>query len=317
MEYYTFLLTMYGSLVGSLLITTPLTGTLVRLRANFNPKSIRLDDEGNVDTQRPATSFFGMFARVKRLEGWSGLYKGSLPLLIEINLLFTFVLYVLKPERVMYGSGFPSIGPLGTLIYLIVALLLNLVSTVFTYRAITAPHPLSYFRPLQSMRTLLSPTERRRPWIIFTTPGLFAALSLRIVYKIIFLALVDTLVIGRSNESQSVKIVFLGPTAVKCLIALLLLGTVLVCPLEVAATKLAIQRNHAGLEYSSLVIEEENRVSGDYGDYSPLEEEVVRLRHGGDPYVGLWDCLNKVIVEEGWTALFRAWWFTALSLYLG
>ncbi len=68
MEYYTFLLTMYGSLVGSLLITMPLTGTLVRLRANFNPKSIRLDDEGNVDTQRPATSFFGMFARVKRLE---------------------------------------------------------------------------------------------------------------------------------------------------------------------------------------------------------------------------------------------------------
>ncbi len=127
------------------------------------------------------------------------------------------------------------------------------------------------------MRALLSPTERRRPWIIFTTRGLFAALSLRMVYKIIFLALIDTLVIGRSNESQGVKIVFLGPTAVKWLIALLLLGTVLVCPLEVAATKLAIQRNHAGLEYSSLVIEEENRVSGDYGDYPPLEEEVVRF----------------------------------------
>lgn len=57
-------------------------------------------------------------------------------MLIEINLLFTFVLYVLKPERVMYGSGFPSIGPLGTLIYLIVALLFDLLSTVFTYRSV-------------------------------------------------------------------------------------------------------------------------------------------------------------------------------------
>lgn len=134
------------------------------------------------------------------------------------------------------------------------------------------------------MRTLLSPTERRRPWIIFTTPGLFAALSLRMVYKIIFLALIDTLVIGRSNEPQGIRIVFLGPTAVKWLIALLLLGTVLVCPLEVAASKLAVQRNHAGPEYSSLVIEE-NRISEDYGDYPLLEEEVVR-------FVQLLDTLN-------------------------
>lgn len=58
------------ALAVSLLITVPITGALVRLRANYNPKGLQLDDEGVVHpyTGPQLTSFFGMLARVKRLE---------------------------------------------------------------------------------------------------------------------------------------------------------------------------------------------------------------------------------------------------------
>jgi hypothetical protein len=54
----------------SLLITVPITGALVRLRANYNPKGLQLDEEGVVHpyTGPHLTSFFGMLFRVKRLE---------------------------------------------------------------------------------------------------------------------------------------------------------------------------------------------------------------------------------------------------------
>lgn len=58
------------SLTVGLMITVPLTGSLVRLRANYNPKGLQLDEEGVVHpyTGPQVTSFFGMLARVKRIE---------------------------------------------------------------------------------------------------------------------------------------------------------------------------------------------------------------------------------------------------------
>lgn len=85
------------ALAVSLLITVPIIGGLVRLRANYNPKGLQLDEEGVVHpyTGPQLTSFLGMLTRVKRLEvrplqsltsdvlihplslqGWPGLYKG-------------------------------------------------------------------------------------------------------------------------------------------------------------------------------------------------------------------------------------------------
>jgi hypothetical protein len=53
-----------------LLITVPLTGALVRLRANYNPKGLQLDPEDGVQphTGPVITSFFLMLSRVRRLE---------------------------------------------------------------------------------------------------------------------------------------------------------------------------------------------------------------------------------------------------------
>ena len=58
------------SLVLALLIAVPLAGTLVRFRANYNPKGLQLDGEGGVQphTGPIVKSYFAMLFRVKRLE---------------------------------------------------------------------------------------------------------------------------------------------------------------------------------------------------------------------------------------------------------
>ena len=55
------------------------------------------------------------------------------------------------------------------------------------FRSITTPYRLPYFAPMQSLRALLTPTERRRPWIIYLTPGLFAAQFMHLAYKIVLM----------------------------------------------------------------------------------------------------------------------------------
>ena len=66
-----------------LLITVPLTGALVRLRANYNPKGLQLDPEDGVQphTGPVITSFFLMLSRVRRLEVGNGAFHSSLSLL--------------------------------------------------------------------------------------------------------------------------------------------------------------------------------------------------------------------------------------------
>lgn len=58
------------ALIISLVIFVPLTGVLVRFRANYNPKGLQLDSEGGaVPYTGPVVhSYFGMMARVYRLE---------------------------------------------------------------------------------------------------------------------------------------------------------------------------------------------------------------------------------------------------------
>ena len=66
------LLTLLVALAISLAIFVPLTGVLVRFRANYNPKGLQLDAEGGAvpHTGPVIRSFFGMMVRVYRLEVW-------------------------------------------------------------------------------------------------------------------------------------------------------------------------------------------------------------------------------------------------------
>ncbi len=40
----------------------------------------------------------------------------------------------------------------------------------------------------------------------------------------------------------------------------------------------------------------------------------LRLRSEDDPYVGFTDCLQRVVNEEGYKVLFRAWWLVTIPL---
>ena len=61
------------------------------------------------------------------------------------------------------------------------------------------------------------------------------------------------------------------------MVGISLASTSILCPLEVIATKLAIQRNHAAPEYNSVAQEvEDDAVNGqEYAEYSGAEEDVI------------------------------------------
>ena len=60
----------FATLALSTAITVPLTGVLVRYRANYNPKGLQLNAEGDAQpyTGPIIRSYFAMFARVYRIE---------------------------------------------------------------------------------------------------------------------------------------------------------------------------------------------------------------------------------------------------------
>lgn len=142
--------------------------------------------------------------------------------------------------------------------------------------AITTPYKLPYFNALYSLRVLLTPTERRRPWLIYFTPGLFAAQFVHLAYKIIFIGSLRRLLVPNfyPGDENVDGISFLK---LSILLAVALLSTIILCPLEVIAAKLAIQRNHAAPEYNSVSQEvEDDAVEGEeYAEYSGAEEDVI------------------------------------------
>lgn len=40
---------------------------------------------------------------------------------------------------------------------------------------------------------------------------------------------------------------------------------------------------------------------------------MCRLRSEGDPYLGMIDCAKRIVEEEGYRTLYRAWWLTLLG----
>jgi hypothetical protein len=43
------------------------------------------------------------------------------------------------------------------------------------------------------------------------------------------------------------------------------------------------------------------------------QSSCLSLRSEGDPYLGLVDCAKRIVTEEGWMTLYRAWWVTFLG----
>ncbi|KAI0058094.1 mitochondrial carrier [Artomyces pyxidatus] len=301
----------------SLLVSVPLTGTLVRLRANYNPKGLQLDPEDGVQphTGPVVGGFFSMMGRVRRLEGWAGLYKGLMPTLFFNTLLAMFSAIFLDTSmsspRNHGAYNAPATGFVGTLAYSIFLMLVSLPAVIVTYRSITTPHRLPYFKPFYSLRILLTPTERRKPWVLYLTPGLLATELLHVSYYVLGLRTLRHLLLPSLSGSDVPDKEDISATKLIIYFIIALVSTVILCPLEVIATKLAVQRNHASSDFNSVAQEEEGDAE-DVVEYAGADEDVIGLRSELDPYLGFTDCFQRIVHEEGWRALYRGWWVTML-----
>jgi len=298
----------------SLVVFVPLTGVLVRFRANYNPKGLQLDSDGQAVpyTGPIVRSYFGMMVRVYRLEGVSGFYKGLMPTAISSFIIGISVLLFLKtrrPRHCQYRA--PETGILGTLIYSIGIVILSLPTAILTYRSVATPHKLPYFNLMTSLRHLLTPTERRRPWILYLTPGLMAAVLIHTGIIVLCLGPLRRVLLPELSE-PGLNLSKLSPIKLAIYLVIFCLSVVIIVPLEVIATRLAIQRNHASAEYNS-VSQEIDGDGEETVEYTGTDEDVIGLRSEGDPYLGLVDCGKRIINEEGWMTLYRAWWITFLG----
>jgi hypothetical protein len=140
-------------------------------------------------------------------------------------------------------------------------------------RSITTPYQLPYFGPFHSLRVLLTPTELRKPWVLYLTPGLLAAEFLHITYVVIGLRALRNILLpslAQTNDPQSQNLSF---RSLVVYLAIALFSTAILCPLEVISTRLAVQRNHESAEFNSVTQEEVGDVE-DLPEYSPAEDVI-------------------------------------------
>lgn len=181
----------------------------------------------------------------------------------------------------------------------------------------TTPYLLPWLEPRYALRRLFTPTELRKPWLLFLTPGLLGAKILHLGYVVlvlrslrsVLLPSVDALSAGDAAAEAGVPADF-TPLRIGTYLVLAGLSTAVLCPLEVLATRLSLQRNHA----SSAAFEAVPQADGAGVDVAYAgTEDVVGLRSEFDPYVGFTDAAKRMVDEEGWQALYRGWWITLLA----
>lgn len=126
---------------------------------------------------------------------------------------------------------------------------------------------------MQSLRTLLTPTERRRPWILYLTPGLLASEVLHIIVVVLFLGPLRRFLIPAFTK-PGLALSDISTFKLAVYLVIVALSTFILTPLEVISTRLSIQRNHASSEYNS-VSQEVDGDGEETAEYSGAEEDVI------------------------------------------
>ncbi|KAF9068276.1 mitochondrial carrier domain-containing protein [Rhodocollybia butyracea] len=286
-----------------LVIQTPLNGVLIRYRANFVPATgrIRLEEEFTDAYNAPVApkntiGYFGMMKRVFKLEGWAGLFKGFMPNLLSIICYAPLSVLFLVSFRPGIPPSFAAVGIPNVIAFLLAALIVGIPLTILTNRAIVTPYRLSYFGVRSSLRALFTPYERRRPWMLYLTPGLLMAVVSQMIIQFGFTLINQWLFTPVLEQHQVAYII--------AVISLVLVVTTISVPLQIISTRLSVQRNFGG-EPPSFEMDPEDIHLQEYSS-----EHVIQIRD--KPYTGMIDCGHKMVRKEGWRTLFRAWWLTLL-----
>ncbi|KAK7025544.1 hypothetical protein VNI00_015897 [Paramarasmius palmivorus] len=284
----------------------PLAGALTRYRAHYNPIRIQLNEQSRSSNESPVTGYFSTLKRI--YQGWLGLYKGTWPSFLS----FVFTLLVLQGFDGGVGGKVPwksdQRGVVQNLMIVIFTLAIKIPLDVLKNRAIVTPYKLSFFNPKAGFHLLLSPTERAKPWKLYSLPGLLPTyLAQFLVPMAMMMARMFLLAVKNKNDLNS-------PLFMAAAIGFLFFAlgcSVVQAPLEVVYVRLSIQRHRS--ENESFEAEEAQK----YGvELYSKENEVITLKDEEAPYDGLWDCTSTIFEEEGWRTLFRAWWITAIGVYV-
>uniref|UniRef100_A0A0W0G631 Putative mitochondrial carrier n=1 Tax=Moniliophthora roreri TaxID=221103 RepID=A0A0W0G631_MONRR len=230
------------------ILLVPFLGAVVRYRACYSPKAAAADGNRDEDRGVQLNGFFSTIWKTHRLEGWAGLYKGSVPILLQTILIRgSLMLAKIHPAIPLALIAAPQLGFFEGIAFIFFSAIIELPMVLFTMRAIVTPYKLS-FRPITAFKALLSPSERRHPWIIYLSPGLFTAIALKTAIPLMILHLVFDLASQFPSEFLP-----LFAAAIMLYITSFIGCTVMLTPLDVIITRLAIQRNRdLDLEYIPL-----------------------------------------------------------------
>ncbi|KAL0574783.1 hypothetical protein V5O48_007175 [Marasmius crinis-equi] len=307
----------------SRVLALPFSGSIIRYRASYNPRhDAALTAESGLILERVGPvldGFWHTLYRSYRLEGWAGLYKGSMPVILETLIIRGSLAFVkIHPAVPLVLIAAPQLAIPEAILFVFFYTLVELPMIVLTIRAITTPYKLCWSSPFQALDTLLSPAERLRPYILYKTPGLFVATALRTAFPLFFLHFVFDL--ATRSFTQEVGLAVFSAAIVLYVMAFLA-STVLLTPLDVIVVRLALQRNRANsLELEPLEGEDDEGFGSESGvgsgrkRYSDTEDVLsLRNEYNRNRYMGFMDCFRTILAEEGWSALFRAWWYPLVA----
>lgn len=281
------------SLAFSLAITIPFISTLVRFRANYTPKSrVALDEENAVPTGFFSYTYLAMARRVYRIEGLKGFFKGYGTLFLSFLCIYigvaSFTDY--QPSVLRGVSRIPGIGVVKTAVSILLSILLSVLYRIIIQRSIITPYELSILRPLQSWNALLLPT-------LFPSGLLTATAILTVASTVVFGPIKRLLLAWADQLANPINDL---PLALYYILAIVFTIVVL-APLDMIATRLAVQGTSAIGEAEESSLAEETVVN--------LRDEQVEIA-----YTGMIDCAARIWDEEGWPVLYRGWWFTLLTV---
>ena len=204
---------------------------------------------------------------------------------------------------------------------LMVYLLLPLI--VIVNRAIVTPYKLGY-SIRDSYHALFSKYERQKPYILYCAPGLAVSFLLSVACGI-GLDLGANLILPNNHSPHD------HPWRAAALVAAYALSTLWIVPLAVVVAKTSVQLNLGGvIGYDALVHEDSYGVEidttlvaetgtplvPDMPRASATDEDVVQLRPALPKYHSFVDAIRTIKAEEGVSALYRGWIWTALGLVM-
>ncbi|PKI83443.1 hypothetical protein MVES1_002575 [Malassezia vespertilionis] len=357
----------------SVLISQPIYSGFVHFRANYTPKAVALPEGDATDAHRvpwykrlcrtsvPRTGpavhgVLSMISRVVSLEGWRSLYQGATVYVAQTFVTTSLFLaaFFLLMALSTYGYNFPVNNPfamMGAALFVETAMaLLVLPFLIVLQRSMVHPYRLNWFRPRESLQSVLSEAEYTCPARLYCLPGVVSAP----ICKLLVMHGAQFAFHGASAWSgvqpALLRLVLLKGPAGKMppvpavsarellgyamFVFVLVLATV---PFDCALVRLATQRTASRAYRPADSAAPQGETQAPLRECTPrlldqAGEPSISLRPGpapldpgesyfgassAAPYGGLVDCMRKMAEEEGCASLWRGATLTFLAMCVG